>query len=52
VGLFSTLILMVPGAVLYLLLFWLFSMERSEKDLLVSKLQRRYRPITAAGIAN
>ncbi len=51
-GLFSTLILMVPGAVLYLLLFWLFSIERSEKDLLVSKLQRRYRPVTAAGIAN
>jgi O-antigen/teichoic acid export membrane protein len=51
-GLLSTLSLMVPGAVLYVLLFWFFSVERSEKDLLVSKLQRRYRPITAAGIAN
>lgn len=50
-NLLSTVILIMPGALLYVLLFWSFSIERGEKDLLVSKLFVRFRPVrTAAGI--
>lgn len=41
-------ILTIPGAVLYLLLFWFFSIERSEKELLISKIFRRRRIATVA----
>jgi len=47
-GLLSIGALVLPGALLYLLLFWFFSIERSEKDLLVSKLLRRFRPLRVA----
>jgi O-antigen/teichoic acid export membrane protein len=50
-GLIFTVILTIPGAVLYLLLFWSFSIERGEQDLLVSKLLGRFRPVRmAAGL--
>jgi O-antigen/teichoic acid export membrane protein len=50
-GLLSTIILSFPGALLYVLLFWCFSIERGEKDLLVSKLLGGFRPVRmAAGI--
>lgn len=47
-GLLSTSVTVAPGAVLYTLLFWSFSIERGEKDLLVSKLLRRFRPVKTA----
>ena len=37
-GLLSILILSIPGALLYLVLFWFFSIEPSEKELLISKI--------------
>ena len=43
-NLISTIILTIPGAVLYILLFWFLSIEHSEKDLLLSKLGR-YGPL-------
>jgi O-antigen/teichoic acid export membrane protein len=47
-SLFSTVLLIIPGALLYLLQFWSFSIERGEKRLLVSKLLGRFRPIQMA----
>jgi O-antigen/teichoic acid export membrane protein len=47
-GLLSIAILATPGALVYLALFWSFSVERSEKDLLVSKLLRRRGPVGVA----
>jgi len=47
-GLVSIALLVMPGALLYMALFWSFSIERSEKDLLVSKIFRRLRPLGAA----
>ena len=47
-GLLSTIILTIPGAIMYCILFWFFSIEQSEKDLLVSKLLKRYRPLKVA----
>lgn len=37
-GLFQTVLVAVPGAILYLLVFWLFFVEPSEKQLLLEKL--------------
>jgi len=50
-GLLAVGILIIPGALLYVLLFWFFCIERSEKDLLVSKLLGRLRPIRMAAEA-
>ena len=47
-GLLSVAVLIVPGALVYLALFWSFSVERSEKDLLISKLLRRRPPLRVA----
>jgi len=47
-SLLSTVILCIPGALLYVLLFWSFSIERGEKDLLLSKLLGRFRPVRMA----
>ena len=44
-NLLLTVILTMPGALLYVLLFWFFSIERGEKDLLVSKLLGRFQPV-------
>jgi O-antigen/teichoic acid export membrane protein len=47
-NLISTIMLTIPGAILYMLLFWFLSIERSEKDLLVSKILGRFRPLRVA----
>jgi hypothetical protein len=50
-GLLSVGVLIVPGAALYVLLFWAFSIERGEKELLVSKLLGRFRSVRLAAEA-
>jgi O-antigen/teichoic acid export membrane protein len=47
-GLLSIGVLSMPGVLLYVVIFWFFSIERSEKDLLISKLLRRLRPARLA----
>jgi len=47
-SLISIAVLATPGALLYIALFWFWSIERSEKDLLISKLLRRARPAVLA----